>query len=242
MPFPIAIFAGGAALQPASTVFFFEALAAIGATKVGVEVCQYWFTVQEELPTFVETEKAMTGKVHAKVETLVTASAECLNQEKKQSEKEANRMEEGLVRRDSVITTTERLNDTLQEVAPTILTQKVSNHEAVQVVTDTQAVITSELKEQQSDVKAMAKSLRNLPEFLRARRDKQALLVENKQLKSTIKTLEGKVLELSSCMDEALVFAEEMQTENDALRKQVKVADEGNQNRSTGFGLNIFQS
>jgi len=226
MPFPIAVAVGGAALQPASMAFFFEACAAAGFTKLGVNAYNYYFASNEALPTFNATTEEVTQAVHEDAGALVTAVSELLNREVQQSQ-EVN------VRADTFLTTAEGHNRSLEEVLA-VSPQEPPNHEVIHTLTEG-------MERQQLDIQAMTEAMRHLPELLKSRRDQQALMVENQQLKSALEGLEGRVSELTACMDEALALAEETQAENDALRQQLQSPDENKPNANASFSFRIFR-
>jgi hypothetical protein len=229
MPFPIApmIIIASAPAATAANAAMTYTLTALG-TVAAVTHAFYSSSAKDNLPTFTDTSKVMTDPVHAKAEALVSASTELLAQEGQQSHEERARM-------DAVLTSAEGHTRSLGERILAIPSEPASSHEAVQAVT-------ADFQQQKLDIKVMKETLGNLPELLKARRDQQALLVENQQLKSENKVLEGKILELTSCLDEALSLAEESQAENDVLRNQAQPADENRQNANTNFSVSIFRS
>ena len=228
MPFPIAAMmviasAPAATAGEAATVYALTAIGVIGSFAQAF----YPWSDKDVLPTFHATAEEVTQPVHADAGALVTAASELLNREDQQSQ-EVN------VRADTVLTSAEGHTRSLAEILLAVSSQETPNREAVHAVT-------VDLEQQQLDMTGMQETLGHVQERQEARREYQALLVENHQLRSTNEALEGAVSELTSSMEEALSLAEALQAENDVLRNQSQPADENRQNVNTHFSVSIFR-
>ncbi len=266
MPFPIPALALGIAAQPASTAFFFEACAALGVTKLGVDTYNYYFNSVEELPTFHETAEEAVKSARADIDALVIATSEHLQQVEIDAMQQNARMDEASSNYELQLLTMERGTVKLDEAVTRVVESREENSGELQRAIETQADTQASLEAQQSAVQSIAASLENLPELLQSNREKQALRVEharlllekesyisrvdmllnvikekdgvNEELQAQVDTLESKFSGLASQMEKVLAFAQSKQREVDELRAQKN--EQGAENQGTHFSLNLF--
>ncbi|MDX2346462.1 MAG: hypothetical protein QNK11_06305 [Legionella sp.] len=246
--------AGIAAFRPPDFTF-----ASIGDAIWGV------FGFSADLPSFDEEVKNVSDKVHTAVDELVHATDEHLNQDKKQSLKEAKRMDEVLTRFDSGLTAMEGSTTTLGSKIVSGIDLQKPDTGALDALKAAQNDLQSGIALQQSDMKRIAESLKNLPDLLQARQEAQALQVENgrlrlekagyasrlekllavskakgvenEALKVEVSHLKGRVSEYASRIKTMLAFSKEKQLEVDALRQKTNPDTSGSQ-----FKLTLFPS
>ncbi|MDF1684992.1 MAG: hypothetical protein P1U36_10115 [Legionellaceae bacterium] len=266
MPFPIPALALGIAAQPASTAFFFEACAALGVTKLGVDTYNHYFNSVEELPAFRETAAEVVQSARTDIDALVTAASEHLRQVEVDTLQQNTRMDESSANYEMQLITMERGTVKLDEAVTVLVESQKENSGEFQRAIEAQADTEASLKTQKTAVQSIAASLENLPELLQSNREKQALRVEharlllekesytaranmlldvikekdevNERLQAQVDTLEAKFSGLASQMEKVLAFAQSKQREVDEFRAQTN--EQGAENQGTHFSLNLF--
>ena len=179
-------------------------------------------------------------------------------------------MDEGLRRFNSGLASMESSANDFDDVVADVVASGKAHVEEIHGLAEAQTEVKSGIDFQQSNINAIAESLKNLPDLLQSNREKQALRLENEQLrlkyegyvkridklldfskkqkieneelKAQVQKLENKVSGYSTRMHDVIALAKEKQAEIDALRDEANDNDASNSNKADTFGVNFFSS
>jgi len=230
MPFPLAL-----AAVPATVSAIISGASYVGALALYVAP---WLRA-DELPAPTKAVEAVVQAVHADIEALVVETAERASQDEQKTIQGNERLSGAVTRLGPALTAMDEGVRASDEAIAAVVASNEPNTEALQRLTEEQVNINSGLKLQQSDMKAIAEKLNDLPSLLRTNQEKRALEFKNKQLEDKVGALEKKFSEGLLHIEELEAFSDEQQREIDELQKELQATHSGENAENSNSNPNV---